>query len=322
MGIFRSNLYSSRMNLKQPLSCTLLLLVALAVHAQPVVPAPVTFTIDPTRSSITLSGEVTIPLAGTYRFQPQGAGSLTTTYTGTIPVELAPPGIRFPGGGAVQANTNGSWQPTVGGGAGSAPADYGLMISPPLTTGYAAARNIRVDLTSPVISLTNGGFDASLLVLTYLTNSTLLPSMDYRVSSLLPGNSTNGTALLTGSVANSPGVAFLTNGAGLLTLVLPVNTTNVSTVGGDQATLVLQGQVVATAPASAWPVRVSISVQAGQLTLSWPSLAGQNYSVQTTGDLGIAWGSATGTMTTGPDTTTWTTSVDAGVGFYRVVGPL
>ena len=107
----------------------------------------------------------------------------------------------------------------------------------------------------------------------YLTNAAPAPSVDYLVTSLLfPGLNTNGTALLTTSGTDSPSTAYLTNGAGKLTLVLPVNTTNSTTLGGDPTTVILQGQVVATAPATAWPLQVSMELQAGQVTLTWPSL--------------------------------------------------
>src|ERR1700748_2666472 len=78
------------------------------------------FTIDPTQSSLTLSGS-----AVTFTFTQQAAGSLTTVYNGTIQVTQTPGTIQFTGQSLITAQTNGSWKPLAGGGNGSAPADYG-----------------------------------------------------------------------------------------------------------------------------------------------------------------------------------------------------
>ena len=109
--------------------------------------APIAFTIDPARTAVTLSGNVTIPGIGSFAFQSQATGSLSTTCTGTILADISPPYISFPGGSLITAVTNGVWQPAPGGASGSAPADFGGKITPPLTTGYFAARNIQLDLT-------------------------------------------------------------------------------------------------------------------------------------------------------------------------------
>jgi hypothetical protein len=280
----------------------------------------VVFKVDPARSYVSVSGSVTISGVGTYVFQQQGAGSLTASYTGSILVALAPPTISFPGGSAIQANNSGTWQPAAGGASGTAPANYGILVQPLFTTGYAAFRNTKLDLTGPPVLLTNGGFDAGHLMTTYLTNTPPPPTMDFLVSSLLPSMSTNGTALLTGTGTNSPGTAYLTNGLGLLTLVVPVGTTNSATIGDYPVTVILRGQIVATAPATAWPLQVSMGVQPGLVMLTWPSLPGQSFFVQTKANLNAAWSLAGGTITVHSNTTTWTASAGGSAGFYRVVG--
>jgi hypothetical protein len=281
---------------------------------------PVVFTIDPTRSRISISGKLVVPGVGTYAFQQQGPGSLTTSYSGSILANLVPPSIGFPGGSSIQAHTSGSWQPGIGGISGPQSADYGILIQPLLTTVDAAIRNIRLDLTGANAVLSNGGFDAGGLATTFLTNTLPKPSLDFRASSLVPSLNTNGTALLTGTGTNSPSTAYLTNTTGLLTLVLPVNTTKVLTVGGNATTVILQGQVIATAPGNAWPLRVSIKVQPSQVTLTWPSLPGQKFAVQSKPDLTGSWNPAAGTMTVHSNTTTWTAGVTGETEFYRVVG--
>ncbi len=282
--------------------------------------APVAFTIDHSRSTVTLSGNVTISGIGTFSFQPQATGSLSTTCTGTILANLSPPYLSFPGGSSIVAVTNGVWQPAPGGASGSAPADFGGKITPPLTTGYFAARNIQLDVTSSPAGITNGGFAAGALIVTFLTNSIPSAALDYQVTSFISSENTNGSTQISGFATNGPGAALLTNGTGLLTLVIPVNATNYETLGGDQAVVIEQGQIVATAPASAWPLLVGISYQAGQITLTWPSVPGQNFSIQTKPDLASGWLPASGTMTTNPNTTTWSAPAANAAAFYRVVG--
>ena len=72
--------------------------------------APEVFTIDSSQSQITLSGKV----AG-FPFSAQGAGSLTTTYSGEINADISGSTIQFTGSSTIIAATNGVWQPGVGG---------------------------------------------------------------------------------------------------------------------------------------------------------------------------------------------------------------
>ncbi len=113
------------------------------------------FTIDPARSSLSLSGSV---LGIT--FSPQGPGSLITSYGGTIQLTQTPGTIQFTGGSLIAAQTSGSWQPLAGGGAGSAPADYGGVASS-FVTANVAMRSILLDVTSPPITVTSGQFDSN-----------------------------------------------------------------------------------------------------------------------------------------------------------------
>src|SRR5262245_40538661 len=75
-----------------------------------------TFQVDPTVSSLTVSGTALgAPIL------TQGPGSLTTTYQGPLLVQLGSNTISFIGGSAVTANNSGNWQPLPGGAPGSAP---------------------------------------------------------------------------------------------------------------------------------------------------------------------------------------------------------
>lgn len=307
------------MNLKGfSLSAVIVLAIA---SPEPTAAAPVTFTIDPARSAVSFSGNLTVPSVGTFTFKTQGAGSLTTSYAGSIVVELAPPNIILPGGSDIRIETNGTWQPAAGGGAGSAPAAYGGEITPPFTTSLFAGRNIQFDVTASAALLSNGVFNATNLIVTYLTNATPAPTIDYRVTSSVQGDSTNGTSLLTGSATNVAIGSTLSNSSGELTLTVPVNVTNNLTIGSNPSTTILSGQIVATAPASAWPLLIAISLENGKLTLSWPSLPGQSFTVQTTQNIGQPWSPASGTTNLSGSTTTWTAnSLPNSVQFYRVIG--
>ena len=287
-----------------------------------VVAGPVLFTVDSASSVITESGSITAN-GVTLPFAEQGTGSLSTHYAGTVLVNLTPPTLQFPGGSLILAITNGSWQPAPGGAAGSAPADSAGKISYSLfffsLNGYMAGRDIKLDLTSPSLPMTNSGFDGSQLAVTYLTNMPPLATSDFRLTSTIPGiSSTNGTITMTGTFNNGPSAAYLTNTAGLLKLVIPVDVTNVSSgMATNDTTMILKGQFVGTAPASAWPLRTTISVTNSLVTLTWPSLAGQNFNVLTSSNL-HSWNSATGMTVVNGNTTTWTTTSSRNLQFYRV----
>jgi len=308
------------MKFKSLVECGAIVLMGLHVQLQPVWAGPVTFTIDPARSSITLSGSLSNSELGTSAFAAQGTGSLTTSYTGSILADLSPPNIQFPGGSMIQANTNGIWKPAIGGGNGSAPADYGGQIVKALEiTAYFAGRNFLLDVSSPQTTLTNGGFDSGLLAVTFLTNTTPAPSTDYSVTVPLDSSeNTNGTLSLTGTSTNSPNTAYLTNSGGALALFMPVSITNVLTNSSGLVTVILKGTVVATAPASTWPLPLSVGLQNGQVSLTWPSFPGPTFKVQTTQALGTPWTTATGVTAVQANTTTWTGTATNSAQYYRV----
>jgi hypothetical protein len=111
----------------------------LATSAQAAI---VNLVIDPSASSLTLSGEINAPTIGQPHkaFVAQGAGALTTTYSGTINIDLQPGTIQLMPGSSIVAANSGVWSPAPGpggptddpvgsfGGAGSAPANYGVQI--------------------------------------------------------------------------------------------------------------------------------------------------------------------------------------------------
>jgi len=291
-------------------------------QADLVAASPVAFTVNSTNSVITLSGKVIIS-GVSVPLTEQSAGSLTTHYGGSVLLDLTPPTIQFVGGSDIVAQTNGSWQPLAGGAAGNAPADYGGKLAYASIfgnlTAWAAVRNIRLDISSLALTLTNSGFDAARLNIVFLTNNPPAPVLDYQVigTGLFAGQSSSGASPLHGSLTNSQALAYLTNTAGLLKLVIPVNATNTTSLSGNAAIMVLKGQLVATAPASAWPLVVNIGVTNAQVTLSWSSVTGQVFTVLGSPDL-HNWTTNSGATVVNSNTTTWTASQSGNTRFYRV----
>src|SRR5438270_940642 len=123
----------------------------------------VVFQVDPSRSSVSVSGHVSA-----FNLQEQAPGSLTTHYAGTIAADLQGDSIAFPGGSAVAAQNNGSWKP------GDAPGDYGAKFSTGLLgTEDVAARGMSLGLASGALPISGtGSFDLKSATVKYLSGPT------------------------------------------------------------------------------------------------------------------------------------------------------
>ncbi len=118
---------------------------------------PYDLTIDPSRSSVTLSGDI----AGVFPFQEQAPGSLTAALTGNLQTYLLQGGtsisaIQLPGGSDGQPVAQaGPFQP------GNASADFAgsvdLSAVLPGVIATGAWRNVHMDLTSATLPLDSGG---------------------------------------------------------------------------------------------------------------------------------------------------------------------
>src|SRR5206468_398849 len=109
----------------------------------------VTFTLNPTLSSLTLSGT-----AASIALTEQAAGSLTAAYSGAIVADVTGDFITFNGGSTITAQTSGDWQP------GGTPADYGASVQG--TAATLALRDLALDVTSSSpVALSGGGFSSS-----------------------------------------------------------------------------------------------------------------------------------------------------------------
>lgn len=249
-------------------------LTALAVvplHAE-----PVTFALDPARSSVTMGGTVST-LGQTAPLQEQAAGSLTARYSGTIPVELGEGTIRFlPGGGMVPAEDR-AWQPMSGGAEGSAPASYGtkatlLIFNILPVNAVAASRGLVFDTGSPELPVTGGTFPTADLAVQFAAESGSL--VDYRVTGQL---SLEGSRVLAGILTNRvSSTGSLATVDGVETLTVPVDADFSFVIEGDLglATFNLRftGQLVATRASVPEPevVFTPPSAAGGPLVLSYP----------------------------------------------------
>jgi len=266
------------------------------------------FTINPAQSSLTLSGSIL-----GYSIAPQGAGSLTTTYNGTIQATQSGGTIQFTGQSVITAQTNGSWQPLAGGASGNAPADYGGKASTFLGTAYAALRSILLDVTSPPIPVSSGQFSPSSLTFSFPSNAT--SAIDYHSavgsgSKVANGNATNNVATL----------ATLTTVGSTQTLTLDINAQFTFTLVSSGDTIVnLSGQFVATRNvAPALVVLQSPAVTNHVVTLKWQSPAGQFFQVLNSTNL-IAWQTNASNVTSATTNYAWTGTNPAPSGFYRLV---
>ena len=225
------------------------------------------FTIDSNLSSCAISGSITI--AGfTGTIQPQGSGSLTTKYSGTVQATQTAGTIQFSGLSLITAQTNGSWQPLAGGGAGSAPANYGVFVNfaGGVVTANVALRSVLFDVTSPPITVTSGQFNPSSL--TFLFPATATSTLDYRESGAISGS---GSKSLTGNATNNVAtLATLSTVGTQQTLTIGVNTTFYFQISSPGDTVVnVVGQLVATRTTSAPLVLENPTVSNQVVTLKW-----------------------------------------------------
>ncbi len=203
-----------------------------------------------TSGSLTLSGTVTHPL-GTSNITQQGAGSLVTNYIGYVisDYDAGARTLALDFNGYAFALNSGNWQPAVGGGAGSAPANYGGQVSIPLFgTGRAAVRELIVGQgTLSPLPLTVSGIGFSFPSTQYL-------AIYYGFADYNAPVGGSGRADLTGAVAVNTAAAgtFIDYGpygyAGYFSIRLPIDLTINEDLGsGNSATLRIRGTIEAWA---------------------------------------------------------------------------
>ena len=232
-----------------------------------------TFTLDQSRSGLAIDGN----FAGT-AFSPQAAGALTTSYTGTIQVDLTAQAITFLAGSVIVAANNGTWQPAANGAAGSAPANYGGTASILFSTAYAAIRNTRCDITNNLATpLVSGAFAATNL--NFFFPSSANTTGDYRASG--PILNTSGSTNLTGGYPNAaPTNATLAIQGSEYVLSIPVDFSGVVTTTSGDINYHLQGKLVAKAPAPPSPLRITdFSLSGNQATFKIDTTPSQHFTI-------------------------------------------
>lgn len=228
-----------------------------------------TFNLDPARSSVSLSGSVS-----GIALQEQAAGSLTTSYAGTIVAEVTPTQIEFVGGSRVAAREMNTWQPGINGVEGSAPASYGAkghsggFLS---VDALAASRRLLFDVTSGPLVLVDGRFAGTSLVFRFVDTNN--PVLDYRVVGVL---NENGSKVLGGLANNTViGATSLSTVDGVETLKISVAATFLfELLLPNDTQLILTGELVATRGSAPEPPEVFFTPPpAGgtSMNLSWSS---------------------------------------------------
>ena len=247
-----------------------LLLIALLGTLGSLPAEPLTFTLEPELSSVTLSGS-----ASGAALQAQGPGSLTSFFAGTLVLDVTDTEVRFPGGSRLIPGEPNSWQPGPAGADGSAPASYGGKAT--IGSGFfsvsavAATRRLSFDVLSAALPISGGSFTAEGLLFQFVaTNS---PVLDYRTSGLL---SQRGSRALDGLATNKlAGNSTLVTQGNVQTLTIPVDAAyRFTLLAPDDSVLQLNGQIVATRTISAdSPTIVITPVAPGatSMTLSWPA---------------------------------------------------
>lgn len=269
-----------------------------------------TFHLVPEESSVTLSGQ-----AIGLDIKSQGPGSLTSHFQGTIQAVVADDNIQFVPGSIIDALTNGNWEPLPGGASGSAPADFGGLASSILGSAKASVREVKLDLMSNPIALTNGVFDGSSLIFFFPTNTS--SSFDYRFSSFLLQK--EGSEPLAGYSTNKIAIGaslITTNGFEILTIPLQAEYFFELLAPGDTK-IKLEGKLVARAGGVTAPKIDSITALNQTVTLRWQAESGVSYHVESSPDL-KTWTVRESALTSGSPTLTWSTNTSGPIEFFRI----
>jgi hypothetical protein len=245
------------MNRKSRIVATLLGLGCL-VSATSILAAPLTFTIDPTRSSLKASLATTTGVTFT---AAQGPGSDTASLSGTVNTDLVPgTSIQF----LTTSNTNpalytgtvpfigvpGLVAPAVGGAfPGAAPGQFGLLALIPGVlggpgpggTGLIGVRGVVSDQTSPALPLAGGAF-----VATGVTIANVAGTAD--VNTTILGTPVIATLSEVGSAPDLNPAGMLVETPTLDTLTLPILTHTLINAGSGVVLVAVEmGTIVATA---------------------------------------------------------------------------
>ena len=291
------------------------LLVGGTCFLGPAQTVPVVFTVDASQSHISLSGTINAAGFKSVPIVEQGSGSLVASYDGTLNAVMDDQSIEFTGASTIVARITGNWQPASGGSAGSQPANYGGRAEVKLPFGskvraVAALRGIVLDLSSPLLPVVSGGFDASALVVSFSADNA--GSLDFSDDF---GDS--GTFPLVASVNNAANAAATLSAAnGIQELVMPLDVVcpvNSGKLAGSELHLV--GQIKAIrllAPPMIRSIRVT-----NQTVVLMVAYATPHSQIEDSSDL-IAWWPVSAETGTDDDLAVFSTAFTNEPRFFRV----
>jgi hypothetical protein len=214
-------------------------------------PAVINFAINAASSNLTFSGSL-----GGAAIVQQGAGSLTQSFAGNVraDVDFAGNTLQFLADGTTAvANSHGPWAPGIGGGPGTALANFAGRV--PVNIGFTVNVNLAVrgavsTLESAVLALSGAG--ATRTFSSTQTFTLLAGTVDYRDALL--GTLANGTGDISGSTttnASTTAGTFADLGGGQYSITAPIEASLATTVTGPSgplpATYTLKGSLSATA---------------------------------------------------------------------------
>lgn len=217
--------------------------------------APVTYTIDPQQSSLTLSASIATSNNSVFGFVELAPGSLTTRYGGTIVGDLAGSTLTFSGGSAITAMENPlpPFNPTTPAGVDN----YGAWT---FALGPSSAENRLFDIVLDITTGSATSGSATTATFAYLASSRVItPFVNGNTPYTLTGAQTNSSASL---------VQLQTVGV-TETLTLPVrlfNIVNGTPQSGALLYTTLEGTIVASR-AIPEPALVGVAALVGVLSL-------------------------------------------------------
>lgn len=218
----------------------------LAVAATAQLPTPLSFSVDPTRSFLTLSGAV----LNSVPWQPQSPGSNRASFVGNVEAVIDPAHVRIdlPGGSNIVAENGTVAAPGPGGLGASAPANYGVQADFGSFQIKAAVRNLNLDIGSDQIAVARTSWTPDEVIYSFPVSSAIVQITTGLVD-VAGGPVSPGTANFAGrNVPNAsalPGQLKGTrHGAGTTwELHLPID----ATLSSANATERQIGEIVATA---------------------------------------------------------------------------
>jgi hypothetical protein len=239
--------------------------------------AVTTWTVQSSSSSLTISGALSSGSTFLASVSPQGSGSLTASYGGTLQTAQNAPGgspidITFLTANLI-ANNSGNWDPLPTAFPGTAPANYGALISLGFLGGANfAQRNLAADLSGAAVPLSGSPYSpqtfSSSLDFEFTAGTTVARNLSGGILAFDPSDPNIPIAGQGGSFTSNGSITYGPGGdAGIATLTIPVNFTIISFAVGLDTTssaddigvyMNYAGSIVATAPTATVPEASSL----------------------------------------------------------------